>query len=753
MGIHLTIVCLPFSPGRLMANALGSRVKTIFIDEFHDLYAPHPERQQVWRKACQAIVQLPKQLAFVSATHPPHLDKVFLKRASIVINPDFPIHFIRASTDRPELAYYVLNLGRASLTRARVLWESTISLVRCLTKLLTPEERILIFFEGCKQADEFSSAVNCARYHSKLPTAGDTKAHNLDRWDRGDPPIMAATMAAGQGVDRPYVKFVLIHGHTFGMLPYAQQAGRAGRGGRPSYVILLRDPRACHRSEIRPPGEDASDTNCAAQFQNYAADGGTCRRKALLSIMDGELQVQGGGGSFAGCCLDKPGCNPCDVCDPESDMLKTVRAAVGLGAVVTPTASVHAAGGSGPLGRSDSLSRSSPSVISPQASTGGAGGSIHQRHLRPASVSRSLAPRSQPCLAGALAAPLSQLPEVTLTQARATATTGRRFRADGEEGGTLGLPRGGQPCEADFSGLRPIVDKVPAGGRCFGKVRVSLSPSSAVSYQVVDLLDKGAPAAAAQAAPAPEVDGAIGNLNATRSISQPVPSSRTFKLTRVSNVPPFSQPGPSSSASGSSGTVRDPGVGIAAREKWVREGRTARQEKSCALSGFLSTVEGHCPVHFVTSAGQLEKHATAASNGGSSFQSCPLGGSRDRFPFTKYLEFKKKFTFEPYTYCYYCGSPQDQNGRREAPVCHLRPGVGFGGKLCPWADFPFAVVFSIWHTKHFREEMMATFGLDKAMSDDEFAAWCNEEDAGAGEYFKLLEVFMWFCKKAFSLDS
>ena len=298
-----------------MTSALGSRIKTIFVDEFHDLYAPHPDRQQVWNDACHSISKISKQRAFVSATHPPHLSEVFFRKAHI--NSDYPIHAIRASTDRPNLAYYILTLSLSESTTEKPLWQSTTSLVRHLVKLLAPDERILVFFGTCELVDTFSRDTGCAVYHSKLPIDGDnTKAHNLDRWDTGDSLVMAATTAAGQGVDRPHIKFVLIHGHTFGMLAYAQQGGRGGRGGRPSYVILLRKAHVARRT----PSLKEGDVKCVGQFLDYAANKDVCRRKALLAVMDGE------GGALG--CLDKPGCNLCDVCDPDSDMLKIVSAAV-----------------------------------------------------------------------------------------------------------------------------------------------------------------------------------------------------------------------------------------------------------------------------------------------------------------------------------------------------------------------------------------------------------------------------------------
>lgn len=292
-----------------MTTPLGRRIKTIFVDEFHDLIAPHPGRKQAWDDACRTITGTPTQLVFASATHPPHMHEIFLRKARLI---DSPVRVIRASTDRPELGYYVLNLERT-------LWPSTVNLVQRLKELLEPDERILVFFEKREDVDTFSLTADCAVYHSQLPSDGEnTKARNLNRWDSGDSPVMAATTAAGQGIDRPYVKFVIIHGGTFGMLPYAQQGGRGGRGGRPSYVILLRDPRDHQARSRRKDVPD--DVNCIGPFLDYAANKIVCRRKALLDVMDGKDE------SFS--CLDKQGCNPCDLCDPDGYTLKLVQDAV-----------------------------------------------------------------------------------------------------------------------------------------------------------------------------------------------------------------------------------------------------------------------------------------------------------------------------------------------------------------------------------------------------------------------------------------
>lgn len=118
------------------------------MDEFHDLYDSHPERQQVWEEACLAISQMDKQHVFMSATHPPQLDKIFRKKACIL--PMQHMQLIRASTNRPELVFFVLNLpkgprgpyasGPSAMERRETLWRSMINLVGHLAGHLTADE-------------------------------------------------------------------------------------------------------------------------------------------------------------------------------------------------------------------------------------------------------------------------------------------------------------------------------------------------------------------------------------------------------------------------------------------------------------------------------------------------------------------------------------------------------------------------------------------------------------------------------------
>jgi hypothetical protein len=202
-------------------------------------------------------------------------------------------------------------------------------------------------------------------------------------------------------------------------------------------------------------------------------------------------------------------------------------------------------------------------------------------------------------------------------------------------------------------------------------------------------------------------------------------------------IRPFSQP---SSLSGEAHSS-DPSQGVnafKARELEVLASEVKRLERSRRLDRFLNLVKGACPVHFVTT-GQLLK-------GHSSIELCQLDSAGTTFPLSDFRAFKKKFCYKAFCYCFHCGSPQDHKGNGEALPCHRK--AGFGHKLCPWADFPYAVVFSIWHVEDVRREMMANFQMEEAATPyDRFKAWCTEEHSDRGEYTKMLEVFVWYCEK------
>lgn len=74
-------------------------------------------------------------------------------------------------------------------------------------------------------------------YHAGMPSAERTQVEDYFR--RGELRIIVATSAFGEGIDLPDVRHVILYHLNFDFTEFNQQAGRAGRDGRPADIHLL----------------------------------------------------------------------------------------------------------------------------------------------------------------------------------------------------------------------------------------------------------------------------------------------------------------------------------------------------------------------------------------------------------------------------------------------------------------------------------------------------------------------------------
>jgi ATP-dependent DNA helicase RecQ len=230
----------------------------------------------------------PATTAFTATASPAVLERV----AEILFGGR--AHLVRGESDRPNISYTVMRC------RAKE---------AALVREVARRERPLVVFCATRGGTERAAQLlrNTFRdndirfYHAGLER--DEKV-DVERWFHGhDRAILCATCAWGMGVDKKDVRTVIHRDAPPTAESYAQEAGRAGRDGKPAEAILLWGPADRKRLEgLKGTQKERARSLIALAEENR------CRRESLLAAL---------GDPRAG--PDAPGgegiaCSGCDVC-------------------------------------------------------------------------------------------------------------------------------------------------------------------------------------------------------------------------------------------------------------------------------------------------------------------------------------------------------------------------------------------------------------------------------------------------------
>ena len=103
----------------------------------------------------------------------------------------------------------------------------------------------IIYCSTTKAVDEIYGALRKAkipatRYHGKM-AKNDRERQQKEFFRRRTRKVMVATSAFGMGIDKPNIRYVMHYQVPGSIEQYVQEAGRAGRDGRPANCILLFD--------------------------------------------------------------------------------------------------------------------------------------------------------------------------------------------------------------------------------------------------------------------------------------------------------------------------------------------------------------------------------------------------------------------------------------------------------------------------------------------------------------------------------
>jgi ATP-dependent DNA helicase RecQ len=142
---------------------------------------------------------------------------------------------VRSGFDRPNLSFDVLPFdGQGSVARKRAtllagvaMQENRPAVVYCGTRRSTEEIAELLQRDGRR----------VAAYHAGM--SADVRSRAQDTFMRDEVDVVVATNAFGMGVDKADVRSVWHWALPSSLEAYYQEAGRAGRDGRPSRAVLL----------------------------------------------------------------------------------------------------------------------------------------------------------------------------------------------------------------------------------------------------------------------------------------------------------------------------------------------------------------------------------------------------------------------------------------------------------------------------------------------------------------------------------
>src|SRR3954466_905692 len=216
------------SPG-FLERVRQARIGLFVVDEAHCVSQwGHDFRPEYFRLADAARWLGAKAILASTATATPQVAADIVARLGL----KEPVK-VAAGFDRPNLTFAVVACPNKEVVFRRI-----------AAALAAPEARPAIVYAGTRaESDRLAArlgrelSLEAIPYHAGLPR--DARAEAQRRFMSGEAPVVVATNAFGMGVDKADVRTGCHESVPSSIEAYYQEAGRAGRDGRPARALLF----------------------------------------------------------------------------------------------------------------------------------------------------------------------------------------------------------------------------------------------------------------------------------------------------------------------------------------------------------------------------------------------------------------------------------------------------------------------------------------------------------------------------------